>query len=269
MLMNHRVSSLVLNALSILALAAAIWLVGACIPSPDDALVQRAKSGDLAAQDELGLAYSSLQQYRRSVHWWRRAAEQGYAPAQVNLALMRLIGVGTSKNPWDARRWYLAAAQQGSAHGQHTLASLFRIGEGGERNAEEAVFWYRRAAAQGLDVSMTLLGEMYAAGEGVAQDRQQALSWWRKAAAMGESGGLAHLADAYARGDGVPSDHAMANAMLKRADKGQARIDWYGKIDSVRDFLRQQRGYWWLKENAALLEREGKVDAALVDATAE
>jgi TPR repeat protein len=269
MVMNHRVSSLVLYAFLIVVLGACTWVLSVWVPSPDEALVQRAKAGDVVAQDELGLAYSSLQQYRRSVQWWRRAAEQGYAPAQVNLGLMRLIGVGTSKNPWDARRWFLAAAEQGSAHGQNNLALLYRTGEGGERNFDEAVFWFRRAAAQGLDVSITLLGEMYAAGEGVAQDRQQALSWWRKAAAMGHSGGLAHLADAYARGDGVPSDHAMANAMLKRADKGQARIDWYGKIDSVRDFLRQQRGYWWLKENAALLEREGKVDAALVDATAE
>lgn len=65
-------------------------------------LVQRAKEADLAAREELGLAYSSLQQYRRSAQWWRRAAEQGYAPAQVNLGLRRLIGVGASKNPWDA-----------------------------------------------------------------------------------------------------------------------------------------------------------------------
>ncbi|AUA34577.1 SEL1-like repeat protein [Pseudomonas sp. SGAir0191] len=79
--MIQRFFSLAHKAFPILALAVLFPVLTACEPSPDKALSQQAKSGDPAAQYELALAYSDLQQYEKAVHWWKQAAEQGHAPA--------------------------------------------------------------------------------------------------------------------------------------------------------------------------------------------
>ncbi|TBU86943.1 tetratricopeptide repeat protein [Phytopseudomonas dryadis] len=269
MTMIQRMFSIACKAPTILALATVIPLLTACGPSPDDALLQQAKTGDPIVQDALALAYSNLEQYGKAVQWWTRAAKQGHAPAQVNLGLMYHAGTGTSRDLVEARRWYQAAAEQGDADGQHNLALLYRRGEGGKRNASKAAAWYLQAAQQGRAISMTELGEMYAAGEGVPQDQAQALSWWRKAASHGHSGGWVHLADAYARGDGVSPNRELAYAMLQRAEasglEGRS-AEWYEQIESQREaLLAFGLGHFTLMEHAKQLEREGQVDAALAD----
>ncbi|MBF8653110.1 hypothetical protein IRZ81_20255 [Pseudomonas putida] len=67
--MIQRFFSLAHKAFPILALAVLFPVLTACEPSPDKALSQQAKSGDPAAQYEMALAYSDLQQYEKAVHW--------------------------------------------------------------------------------------------------------------------------------------------------------------------------------------------------------
>lgn len=267
--MIQRTAPATRKTLAILVLAVLSLVLSACAPSPDKAVLRQAETGDPSAQDALALAYSGLGQHEKAVQWWSRAAEQGHAPAQVNLGLMHQAGAGTPRDFAAARHWYRAAAEQGDRDGQHNLASLYRHGEGGERDAGQALAWYLRAAQRGAALSMTELGEMYAAGEGVPADRQQALSWWRKAAAHGHSGGWVHLADAYARGDGVPADRELAYAMLERArasgPEGMA-VEWHERIERQEEALAASGpGYLVLRERAAQLEREGKVEAALAE----
>lgn len=158
--MIRRIFSLAKKALPAIALVTLVPLLTACEASPDNALLQQAKSGAPAAQYELAQAYSDLQQYEKAVHWWKQAAEQGHAPAQIDLGLMHQIGVGTPQDLVEAQRLYLAAAEQGNASGLHNLAYLYRRGDGVERDASQAVAWYLQAAQQGIAPSMTELGEM-------------------------------------------------------------------------------------------------------------
>ena len=59
-----------------------------------------------------------------AVRWYRRAAEQGHAPAQTNLGWMYENGRGVRRDRVEAVRWYRLAAEQGNADAQRALDRL-------------------------------------------------------------------------------------------------------------------------------------------------
>jgi TPR repeat protein len=65
---------------------------------------------------------------------------------------------GVIADPETAAKWYEKAAWQGSAKAQHNLAHLLQLGEGVARAPEEAVQWYLRPANQGSAKSAYRLG---------------------------------------------------------------------------------------------------------------
>ena len=86
----------------------------------------------------------------------------------------------------EAVEWYSKAADQGHAQSQYQLAVLFSLGIGVETNKERAAFLMRLAASQGYPNAQYALGAMYAAGDGVAKDRDEAARWYAKAAEGGQ-----------------------------------------------------------------------------------
>ena len=86
--------------------------------------------------------------------WYGRAAEQGFAQAQYNLALMHENGEGGPVSMEQARVWYGRAAEQGHAQAQYNLGVLHYNGQGGPVSLEHAIFWFKRAAAQGVNNAM-------------------------------------------------------------------------------------------------------------------
>jgi TPR repeat protein len=60
--------------------------------------------------------------YAEAVKWFRLSAEQGYAKAQYNLALMYANGQGVSQDYKEAVKWYRLSAEQGNADAQIILA---------------------------------------------------------------------------------------------------------------------------------------------------
>jgi TPR repeat protein len=63
----------------------------------------------------------------QAVHWYRKAAEQGYAQAQCNLGVMYANGLGVEKDAVQAVHWFRKAAEQGHAQAQHNLGVLIQI----------------------------------------------------------------------------------------------------------------------------------------------
>jgi TPR repeat protein len=65
-------------------------------------LLEKAKSGDVAAQNEVGIAYSEghdvKPNQKLAVYWFRKSAEQGYAIGTCNLALHYAMGWGVKGN---------------------------------------------------------------------------------------------------------------------------------------------------------------------------
>src|SRR6185437_7681246 len=80
---------------------------------------------------------------------YHRAAEQGHASAQYNLAVCYYNGTGVEKDEQKAVECYKKAAEQGVASAQYNLAVCYENGTGVEKDKQKAVEWYQKAAEQG------------------------------------------------------------------------------------------------------------------------
>ena len=58
------------------------------------------------------------------VKWWRKAADQGDALAQIGLGAMYRDGRGVTRDCKEALRWYRKAAKQGNAAARYDLAAV-------------------------------------------------------------------------------------------------------------------------------------------------
>ena len=180
-----------------------------------------AEQGYAEAQKNLAYMYDNgkgvEQSYTEAVKWYRKAAEQGYAAAQFNLANMYNNGKGVEQSYTEAVKWYRKAAEQGNAKAQNNLANMYYDGEGVEQSYTEAVKWYRKAAKQGNAKAQFNLAEMYYNGEGVKQSNTEAVKWYRKAAEQGDEDAQYHLGWCYYKGKGVSRDYAEAVKWLRKA----------------------------------------------------
>ncbi len=112
----------------------------------------------------------------------------GVAESQTLVGLCYKHGkCGFPKNNAAAVWWYRKAAEQGIAVAQSELAGCYCFGEGVMINYPEAAKWARKAAEQGVAAAQWLLGAMYYDGKGVVRDEEQARYWWRQAAAQGNA----------------------------------------------------------------------------------
>src|SRR5438552_1891311 len=84
--------------------------VGSSTPVCDGAVVQQmARSGHAFEQNQLGiasvLAIGPDYSQKEALAWFEKAAQRGYAPAEVNLAVMYANGWGTPVNYGTALHW--------------------------------------------------------------------------------------------------------------------------------------------------------------------
>ena len=92
-----------------------------------------------------------------------------------------------------AARWYWKAADQGYASAQLNLGLMYRQGLGLQQDYKVALFLFRKAAEQGQARAQFNLGEMYFNGEGMQVDMVKAHKWLKLAAASGEADAEAKL----------------------------------------------------------------------------
>jgi TPR repeat protein len=141
-----------------------------------------AHKGDPIGQRNLGLCYSNgyglprgidkiIQYHAEAAKWYRKAAEQGLADAQFDLAeIYRFGSPGVAENPEEAYGWYRCAAEQGHPEAQVKLGYCYMNGSGIPKDDVEAVRWFRKSAKQGFELAWRCLGSCYENGEGVAAD---------------------------------------------------------------------------------------------------
>ena len=152
-----------------------VFYVGSDVPEDEVEWLQKVAKLGLAPKKNLAEA----------AKWFRKAAEQGFVDAQIDLAWMYDDGDGVPEDKTEAARWYRKAAEQGNRYGQYFLATAYYDGEGVPQDYTEAAKWYRMAAEQGDgDAQMSLAG-MYEDGRGVPKDIREAQKWYRKAAEQG------------------------------------------------------------------------------------
>ncbi|MGD9639458.1 MAG: tetratricopeptide repeat protein [Alphaproteobacteria bacterium] len=158
-----------------------------------DELIKRGESGDIKSQILLGdmyrldgTEYGFTQDAKEAFKWYKKAADQGDAFAQYNLAFLYYDGEGVEQDYKSAFEWFKKSAEQGYIEGQYNLASLYRMGRGVEANPEEAFKWLERAANQGYDQAQLAMGTLYEAGQIVDKDPMKALMWMTLLSQNGE-----------------------------------------------------------------------------------
>jgi TPR repeat protein len=115
--------------------------------------------------------------------WFRKAAEQGFAEAQLQLGHLYLDGHGVPQDYVLAALWYRKAAEQDDTAAQSSLAELYESGHGVPRDYAQALAWRLKAAERGDAWVLHSLGLFYYRGQGVPQDYAEAYFWYDLAAA--------------------------------------------------------------------------------------
>jgi len=206
---------------------------GAKVATPSDVQLRQAEEDyrrGLQAADGIGIP----RDYAAAAGYYRKAAENGYVPAQYNLAFLYENGLGVKQDFAQAAAWYRKAADQGDPESQNNLGVLYSTGQGVARDDAEAVRLYRLAAAQEDLEGMTNLGSMYLQGRGVGRDTAQAFQLFAKAAECGYAVAQNNLALMYANGEAVKRDYIRAYAWL---DLAAAEIP---KAAQMRDDVAKQ-----------------------------
>jgi uncharacterized protein len=116
-----------------------------------------------------------------SMALWRKAANSGYAPAQVWLGDV----LDKSEEDPEAVEWYRKAAAQGDAAGEFGLGQMYAKGEGVKKDLTEARSHILRAAEKNhLPAMMVMMGAYRVGSLGVTPDAAQADAWEAKLVAL-------------------------------------------------------------------------------------
>lgn len=141
------------------------------------ALLLVVSSGVFAGDYEDGLDAAMRNDYVEAAKFFKRAAEQGHAEAQLYLGMLYKEGKGLPKDDNESGNRFRKAAEQGSAEAQFNLGLMYYGGQGVPRDYVESVKWYRLAARQGNAYAQANLAHMYAEGLGVPKDEVRAHAW--------------------------------------------------------------------------------------------
>ena len=149
----------------------------------------------LAGPFEVGQAAYLRGDYAAALRLWLPLAQRGIVAAQHNVAIIYDTGGrGVPRDEVEAMRWYHRAAEQGNAGAQNNLAVMYSAGRGTLQDVAEAVRWWRSAAEQGHDAAQVNLGWSLANGRGVPQNFVEAYMWLSLAAARLPPGQARELA---------------------------------------------------------------------------
>ena len=89
------------------------------------------------------------QNHEKAFQWCAKAAIQGSAQSQYNLALFYMKGCGTPKDDKISAFWFENAAYQGCALSQHNLGVFYEEGRGVDIDLKKSAYWYDEAKKQG------------------------------------------------------------------------------------------------------------------------
>ncbi len=198
-----------------------------------------AERGRADAQEELAGLYFGRWDLERSLHWFRKAAEQNRPEALYHLGRMHENGWGMrAPDRAAAIDWYHAAAERGHAGSRVRLAQL-AISEA-QPDATAARTWLEPAVASGdveamIELARLLERPVAEKSEGAkesghprsddlggaddlaAWQLERAVSLYRRAAVEGASAAQFALGRSYAEGRGVGQNDAEAVHWLVRA----------------------------------------------------
>lgn len=154
------------------------------------------------------------------------SADRGNPTGQLNFGISYAFGQGHPKDDVEAVQWYRRAADQGLAPAQFHLACMYRDGRGGLPKSEaDELKWLKLSAAGVYPDAISNLGLMHAQGRGGLQKNEaMAVRLYQEAITLGSKGGQANLGQCYLAGKcGLPrDDREAARLFILAADQGEA-----------------------------------------------
>jgi predicted acylesterase/phospholipase RssA len=164
-----------------------------------------------------------------------RAAADGDAAAQFDLAVRYDRGRGVGADPIEATRLFAKAAESGHSAATAALATRYLSGLGVPRNSAEGLRLLRSAAEAGDANAQSTLGMIYATGQGVPVDYSEGVKWLRASAEQGNPVGLTGLGQSHAIGAGVATDRVEAYRLyvlaLRKYERGSGKLMQVGASD--------------------------------------
>lgn len=126
-------------------------------------LTQKANSGDVLAQHELGIRYLIGRGLKadtgKGAYWTHLAAVQNMVPARFNYGILLQNGWGVEWNPFEAYNHLLWCAEQGMPEAQYSMAQLLTDNLVVRRNWQSAYRWVRASADSGYEPAIAALPE--------------------------------------------------------------------------------------------------------------
>jgi TPR repeat protein len=157
--------------------------------------------------------------------WYARAADFGFVPAQTILARAWLKGYGGARDPRKALDYLLAAAQEGYVPAQYDLATLYYNGDAGvARDLKQAQAWFDAAARSGHPAALFAAGHMVDLGLVGPADPKRAIVYYKEAAVKGDRDAEFALATFFYGGEVVAKDLATARRLFDAAAR-QGQVD--------------------------------------------
>ena len=244
-----------------------------------------AKHGNADAQTQIGFMYETgrgvwhgrvvngvafpdrfdVQDGTVALVWYRKAADQGNAQAEVGLGRVLKHALGPNPAAYAAAMtWFRKAADQGNAEGQFQLGYMYYEGKGGiPQDLAEAMKWFRKAADQGNADAQEKLAQLDNQAEKLAQlnnqakanvggtgadagaleaglaaeergDWKAALMLLKPLAEQGNPRAQVRLGAMYYNGEGVPKDYAEAMTWFRKA-ADQGNSDGQNNVGAMYD----------------------------------
>jgi len=181
----------------------------------------QAHPGVMRFQYQLGRALGRIEEYDQALALFKKAAQSGYASAQVSLGWMYANGYGVPVDFKAARIWYEKAALQKHSVASLNLGVFYITGRGVKKDIKRGIDYLRAASQLGNSKSSYNLSLMAATGETKLLKPEEEIPWLKKSAAQGSRVALYELAVKYIQGDGLPVDLDEARqALIKSANHG-------------------------------------------------
>lgn len=179
-----------------------------------DALLKRAKEGNLEAQKDLAMAYvrgdEIEQNYEEAFKWYKAAAEQGDADAQNSLYNRYAKGEGVEQNSEEAMKWLHRSADQGHELAYYNLGFEYSSGVLVKKNELEAIKWYKKAVKKDVIEAYYQLGFLYTYGDTIKEDYKSAREYYELAGGSWNGEAQNELGILHFNGLGTPKDDAKA-----------------------------------------------------------
>ena len=152
-----------------------------------DAMASRMTPSQIAEAQKMGREFKPQDAYIKLYKELKNLAEQGNAEAQLKVGFMYYSGRGIVQDYEKSIYWFKKSALQGNPLAQSNVGYMYKEGEGVPQDYTEAAKWYRHAADRGNALAQLALGSFYEKGLGLPQDEVQSLMWFILAAVQGNA----------------------------------------------------------------------------------